>query len=293
MDTIRALQQFAPELNNVVFFITNLGSQRAYIIFLLVTYLAIDARVGRYLGVALLSSFYLNFTLKGIIDTPRPYVLEPDLSLGAQYDATGTGPGFPSGHAQGSATFWGLAAVYARRIWFWLIAIILTVLIALSRLYLGVHLPVDAVGGVIIGALVIGLFLGVVGLTQDLRWPLALILALGILAPLVIHLSVPRLLPTISIPESDLLMGALAAFFTGPLLLPHRVSGTWWQRGLLALLGCALVFAFLLGSSAFLPEFLKRDAVVGFVRYLLLGYTGVLLTPWLGKRLGLVSELRT
>ena len=287
MDIIQALQGLAPALNELMFFITNLGSERAYIIFLLIAYLAIDARVGRLLGVALLSSFYLNFMLKGIIDTPRPFVLEPSLSLGEQYDATGIGAGFPSGHAQASTTFWGLAAVFVRRSWFWLLAIIIIVLISISRMYFALHLPIDIIGGIVIGIGVILLALWVFRTAEGASLNKGLIIGLGILVPFIIHLIVPNV---VSIPESDLLMGGLAAFITGPAIYKHVVAGKLWQRGLLALIGIVLAFVFLIGSSLVLPEEVKRNALGGFIRYLALGYVGVLLTPWLGRALRLVPH---
>ena len=82
----------------------------------------------------------------------------------------------------------------------------------------------------------------------------------------------------------------MAAFITGPVLLRHRAGGAWWQRTLLVVLGIVLVFAFLLGSSLLLPEAIKRSPLGGFVRYLILGYVGVLLTPWLGRKLGIAFE---
>ena len=289
MDVIRALQAFAPALNDIMFFITNLGSERAYIILLLVAYLAVDARVGRLLGIALLSSFYLNFMLKGIIDTPRPFVLEPSLSLGEKYDATGIGAGFPSGHAQASTTFWGLAAVFVKRAWFWLLAVVIILLIGLSRMYFALHLPIDVIGGIVIGIAVILLALALFRATEAAALAKGLIIGLGILVPLMIHLTIPTLM-SLSIPESDLLMGGLAAFITGPVMYKHQVAGKLWQRGLLALLGIVLAFVFLIGSSLVLPEEAKRNAIGGFIRYLVLGYVGVLLTPWLGRALRLVPH---
>lgn len=283
------MQSFAPALNDVMFFITNLGSERAYIIFLLMAYLAIDARVGRLLGVALLSSFYLNFMLKGIINTPRPFVLEPSLSLGERYDATGIGAGFPSGHAQASTTFWGLAAIFVKRSWFWVLAATIIVLIGISRMYFALHLPIDVIGGIVIGVVIILLALALFRALEAASLTKNLIISLGILVPLLIHLLVPGSM-SLSIPESDLLMGGLAAFITGPAIYKHTVSGRLWQRGLLALIGIVLAFVFLIGSSLVLPEEIKRNPLGGFVRYLALGYVGVLLTPWLGRALRLVPD---
>ncbi|MDQ3396254.1 MAG: hypothetical protein M3511_00560, partial [Deinococcota bacterium] len=87
--------------------------------------------------------------------------------------------------------------------------------------------------------------------------------------------------------EPDMIMGGMAAFFTGPLLLRHRAGGPLWKRATLAVLGIVLVFAALLGSSLLLPEAIKRNLAAGFFRYLLIGYAGVVLAPWLGRLLRL------
>ena len=287
MDTILWLQQFAsPTLDALVIFITDLGSEFAYIAFLLVTYLAFDSRLGQRVAIYLLVSFYLNFHLKGLFDTPRPYSIDPSLARSSAAIATGTSPGFPSGHAQASLTFWGYLASNVRRGWFWLLAALLVTLISLSRIYLGVHLPVDVVGGLIIGAALVGGALAVDRLLGTLTLPSkGVLFALGLLLPLALHLFLPT-------PESEVLMGGLAAFATAPLLVPYRAQGSAWRRVGVTLLGVVLVFAVLLGSSVLLPEEVKRDPLVGFVRYLVLGYTGLALTPWIAKQTRLIPEQR-
>ncbi len=293
METIHFLQGFAsPGLNELMLTITNFGSERAYIVLLLIAYLGVDARAGRFLAVALLTSFYLNFLLKGIVDTPRPYVLDPNVSLGEEYLATGTGPGFPSGHAQGSTTFWGLAALYVRRGWFWAVALLVIALVSLSRVYLGLHLPIDVGGGVLIGIVFVLLAFALFRSLEARRVSPFLSVFLGILVPLAVHLLVPLTLPQLSFAESDLLMGGLAAFVSGPALHPYRAPRALWRRIAVTLLGVVLVFAFLLFSSALLPETLKRDPFGGFFRYLVLGYVGVLLTPWLGRALRLTPQFQ-
>lgn len=283
MDLIHALQAFAsPALDALMLAVTNLGSERAYIVFLLVAYLAVDAKIGQRLSVALLVSFYLNFQLKGVFDTPRPYVLEPAVARSDEAILTGPGAGFPSGHAQGGASFWVLAAVYARRGWFWALALAVVVLISLSRMYLGLHLPVDVLGGLLIGlSLVLAAYLAFRRLEKLDRLPLALVLSLGLLVPLALHLLLP-------VNDSDLLLGGLAAFLTGPWLVPYRVPSRWWQRALLALLGVVLALSLLTASSLLLSDAVKDHPLGGFLRYLLLGYAGVLLVPALGRALGWV-----
>ncbi len=282
MEFILFLQSFAsPWLDKLMLWITQLGSERAYIVVLVIIFLAVDAQIGRRLGLFLLLSFYVNQQLKIYINTTRPFILDPSIARSPEAVATAQGGGFPSGHAQSSVTLWGLTAFYFRRRWLWVLAVVIVLLVSISRLYLGVHWVIDVVGGLVIGIGMIGLALFADPLfTQAFKLPRILMFILGGAIPLALHYFFPT-------PESDLLTGAFAAYTTAPLFLEHRPPKTLWKKIVLALLGVILVFAFLLGSSVLLPEAIKRDPFGGFVRYLLLGYMGLLVAPWLGRALGL------
>lgn len=72
-------------------------------------------------------------------------------------------PAYPSGHASGVTVFYGLVAAFVaqefsleKRWRFYTIAIIPIVLVALSRLYLGVHWFSDVIGGILLGLAVCG-----------------------------------------------------------------------------------------------------------------------------------------
>lgn len=285
MALILFLQSFAsPLMDNLMYWITQLGSERAYITLLVVVFLAIDAPIGRRLGIFLLVGFFINQHLKMFMNTTRPFILEPSLIRSQEAIATADGGGFPSGHAQSSMTLWGLMSFYFRKPWLWLVSALIILLVSISRLYLGLHWVVDVVGGLVTGVAIIGLaLLTDPFFTQALKWPDSVWWILGLALPLVMHYFFPS-------PESDLLMGGLAAYITAPLLLKHVPPKIRWKKILLALLGIILVFAFLLGSSLLLPEVIKRNPFGGYLRYLLLGYMGLLVTPWLGKVLGLSEK---
>ncbi|MDA0700677.1 MAG: phosphatase PAP2 family protein [bacterium] len=280
METIYAVQSIAaPWLDVLMTWVTDLGSQEAYVALMVVTYLAIDARAGRTIGVALMLSFMLNQYAKGAFDTPRPFTLDPSVARTERAVAGALGPGFPSGHAQSSVTFWILAAVLARRAWFTGAAILIVAAVAFSRVYLGVHVPLDVVGGLALGALVVAAAVAVV--RSEPTWPTWAVIVLGTAGPFALHLLAPT-------PESDLLMGALAALVVGPMLVPHRTDGPLWGRALVALIGLVLAFTVLVASSELLPESIKRDPVGGFVRYFVLGASATLVAPWIGRAFGLV-----
>lgn len=287
METVTFLQRFAsPGLDTFFQAASALGSTNAYIVLLLGVYLALGSRLGQRLGAFVLVGFYLNFHLKGLLDASRPFELEPALGRTPEAFAGHSGPGFPSAHAQLSLTFWGYLAWWSRRRPLWLVAGSLIVIISLSRLYLGMHFPGDVLGGLAIGLL----YTGVVALAEPLwsglkRVPRALRVGLGLLVPLLLLLLLPP--PG---QEPDLIMGALAAFLSAPLLVAYTPPRALWRRLVVALAGVVLVFALLSASSLLLPEAVKRDPLGGFVRYLLIACGGLLLTPWLAQRVNLAPK---
>ncbi|CZF85196.1 phosphatidylglycerophosphatase B [Grimontia marina] len=83
---------------------------------------------------------------------PRPFYLFPDLQL------TGaSGFAFPSGHTAIAFTVWGLVYLWLKQagkgnLAIWLVP---SVLVALSRVYLGVHYVTDVLAGAVVGTLVV------------------------------------------------------------------------------------------------------------------------------------------
>lgn len=284
MEVVYWLQSFAtPWLDTAMTYVTDLGSEEAYIALVLFTYLAVDARAGQRIGVLLVVSFFVNQYAKGWFDTERPFVTDPEVVRTDRALATATGAGFPSGHAQSSMTFWGYAAALSGRAWVWVVALLLIALVSSSRLYLGVHLPIDVIGGLAIGAVLVLIAAAID--RSGLTLPGWLLILLAVAVPLSAHLLAPT-------PESDLLAGALGALVIGPLLVQHRTDGGWLGRLLVALLGVGLAFTVLVASSQLLPEEVKRDPIGGYLRYLVLGLAGTLVAPWIGRVFGLAPARR-
>ncbi len=113
-------------------------------------YWNISKKQGIALTFVFLVSVSVNSLLKIIFHTPRPFqVLE---NFHAQRLQTATGYSFPSGHTQGAATFYLSLAQWLKKPAVWLVAVLIAILVGISRVYLGVHWPVDVIGGWFFGA---------------------------------------------------------------------------------------------------------------------------------------------
>ncbi|MEW6046668.1 MAG: phosphatase PAP2 family protein, partial [Bacillota bacterium] len=162
---IAYLQQFrTPLLDSIFRTFTGLGSDLFYMLLIPVVYWAVDRQKGHRLAVVTLVSVWLNGVVKEWAAMPRP-----DPALGIVRLAEATGPGFPSGHAQVSAAFWGWLALEFPRPWLIALAIVMVLGVSISRLYLGVHFLGDVLGGLVLGFGVVAVAAVVMALAEERR----------------------------------------------------------------------------------------------------------------------------
>ena len=141
-------------------YITRLGD--AGIFWIILTFVLLcfkkTRKAGIYSALGLIGSLLVNnMILKPLVARTRPYDCQELIDRGliligkAEHDYS-----FPSGHT--AASFASAVSMYRYlpKKWMSISAIVLATLIALSRLYIGVHYPTDVLGGFISG-LVIGI----------------------------------------------------------------------------------------------------------------------------------------
>lgn len=98
------------------------------------------------LAATIIGSYGIVFIVKHVIERERPLGLLSDVNA----RIAETGMGFPSGHATLVTVVMLTLLPYIARRWQWLIVVPIA-LICVSRLYLGVHVPLDVLGGVALG----------------------------------------------------------------------------------------------------------------------------------------------
>ncbi len=155
IDWIIFLQRWGKGLIVPMQWITFLGKEEFFLVFMPILYWCVDAVLGVEVGVVLLVSASLNLILKLGFHTPRPYWVSTRVHA---YDSESPF-GIPSGHAMIAASIWGFFAVQRKRLWSWVFFGALIVMIGVSRVFLGVHFPIDVILGWIFGILFLWSFL--------------------------------------------------------------------------------------------------------------------------------------
>lgn len=132
-----------PGLNEFMLAITKLGEETAFLVTALIVFWCMDKRRGYYiLSVGFIGTI-LNQFMKLWFRVPRPWVKDPNFTILEQAREAASGYSFPSGHTQSSAgTFGALAYTAKNKVIRW-ICIAVAVLVPLSRMYIGVHTPLD------------------------------------------------------------------------------------------------------------------------------------------------------
>jgi len=123
--------------------ITFLGNEEFLYIALPVLYWIWRKRAGAHLMILVILSAYINFLIKGVFAWERP---PSDLWL-----IHARGYTFPSSHAVTVTVMWGFLALEVKKKWFSATAASLIILVAISRVYLGVHYPQDVIAGIATG----------------------------------------------------------------------------------------------------------------------------------------------
>ncbi|KGE71748.1 phosphatase PAP2 family protein [Spirochaeta lutea] len=279
MELIQSFQRLSsPLLDGVFTVITVLGNEEFYLLLAPLLFWCYDRRRGIRLTMVLLGSNFANQGLKEFFALPRPFEVNPQVEIGHA-----TGYSLPSGHAQGSLTFWGVLAPWIRR--GWPLALVVSGLIGISRVYLGVHYPSDVLVGWAVAAVILGVYYAW-GDTVEV-W----ILELSWMAQLALAGAVSAIMVLVN-PADTATPGVLLGASIG-LILPwgdFDASGKLGTKLLRYLLGIAGAGVFYVGLSLVFPG--KDEAGYHVLRFLRYGLVGIWITlgaPWVFRRLGLAQ----
>lgn len=273
LELLRAIQSVAnPVLDLMMQGVTILGEAVPLLVVLALTYWSWNKELGRYLIFNMACSIGLNGLIKDAFRLPRPIGQEGIRTL---REHTATGWSFPSGHTQSTASAWFGFAVGTGKRWVWNLAWGLSLLVALSRMYLGVHWPKDVVVGLLVG-------LGISLLTWKL-WPKIkddprVFYAVAVVCTLALFYA--------RSPDSRKAAGLLLGLSLGDHLeqraIRFTVPATWSKRLLRLVVGGAVLGAVKLGMGL-----VWHGPAAEYLSYGVIAFLATAGCPWLFVRLKL------
>ncbi len=276
VEVIVWIQQVSSPFFDAIFqSITMLGEEFFYIAALTLVYWCIDKQYGAQLSYVFFLSAVSNQVLKVTFATDRPIGTDGIRTL---REHTAGGYAFPSGHTQNTATFWYFLMITLRRRWLTILGTVIIILMALSRLYLGVHWPADVIGGIIFAVIFvhIGRMLYTYGFTKK-HYLLPIVLGAATL-PFVFFVPDKNYAVTASI-----LAGASLGFFIEQERISYTIPGELAWKIVYYVTGLAVLLIIKEGFKLFLAP----SPLTDMIRYLLIGFWAAAGAPWMFSRIEL------
>ncbi|MBW1846365.1 MAG: phosphatase PAP2 family protein [Deltaproteobacteria bacterium] len=279
-------QHFSPTMDVPFKVLTFMGDETFFLLFLPLIYWCVDRRTGARMIILFLFSVYVNAFAKLVAKQPRPF----EYNSQVQKIVEAGGGGFPSGHTQGAVVVWGYLASVFKKTWLWIVAGILMILIPMSRVYLGAHFPTDLLGGYIIGALLLILYIKYAPRLEDWITKKGFVFQLGcaVILPLILIIIIPGS-DKLGITAAATLMGMSAGFALERKFVGFEASGVWWQRSVRYLIGIVVLIGLRVVLSLAFKD-LNPEPVFRTIRYGLLGLWGTFGAPWIFVKIKLAPK---
>lgn len=155
INILQTLQEIrTPFLTTFMEAITAMAESLFLVVIIAILYWCVNKKKSIRIAWIVLLSSVVNGMVKNIVRMPRPFQKGVVSPLRVE---TATSYSFPSGHTQTATSFWGSAASILNNKTTLVLGITMIGLTALSRLYLGVHWPMDVIGGIILGVVCVGI----------------------------------------------------------------------------------------------------------------------------------------
>lgn len=284
MEILYALEKIrTPFWNGVMSAVTQLGGEVIFIVAAVVVFWCVSKWEGYYLMTIAFCGTVLNQFLKLICRVPRPWVRDPNFTIVESARAEATGYSFPSGHTQNAIGLFGGMARWGGRRWVRLGLTALALVIAFSRMYLGVHTPADVgVSLVLAAALVLGLY-PLMRRAQEKPRYMGYVLAAMLVVSGAFVVFVEAYGFSADTDAENLasgignawkMLGAVAGMTLAWLLdrryIHFETQAVWWVQVIKVAVGMALLLAIKSGLKAPLLALLGHEGLAGGVRYFLL-----------------------
>lgn len=243
-----------PILNEMMLFFTQLGEETAFLAVALIVFWCISKRMGYYvLSVGFIGTLVNQF-MKLWFRVPRPWVLDSNFTILEQARQAASGYSFPSGHTQNAVGTFGCIAYTGKNHWVRIAAILVVMIVPISRMYIGVHTPADVLTAAAMAAVLIFVLRPVVYSRDGKFFPylLALMIALSVgylcfveCYPFPADIDAHNLASGVNNGYTLLgaLLGLIVVYIVDEKWLHFTTDAVWWAQVLKVAAGLVLVLA--------------------------------------------------
>lgn len=286
-----------PGLNELMLAVTTLGEETAFLVIALVLFWCVNKYQGYYiLSVGFVGTIANQF-MKLWFRIPRPWVLDENFTILEQARDAATGYSFPSGHTQSAVGTFGGVALSTKNKAVRIAAVILAVLVPVSRMYIGVHTPLDVGVSVVLALALVFLIRPIVLRHTHTKMALlfAAMICLGIAYLVFVEVySFPADIDPRNY-ESGLesaytllgaLLGIAVVYIADEMWLHFSTNAIWWAQILKVFCGLALVLVVKTGTKEILNGIfgdLAGRAVRYFLVVVVAGVVWPLTFQWFSK----------
>lgn len=255
MDFLYMLESIRmPILNEFMLLITNLGDEITFLVIALVLFWCVDKRSGYFLLTVGFVGTLANQFMKLHFRVPRPWVIDENFTILEEARETASGYSFPSGHTQSSVGTFGAIAVITNRKVIRFVAVVIAILVPFSRMYIGVHTPLDVLVAAIMAVALICLLKPIVFESNDKFLPILLVAMIALAIAFLMYVECNSFPADIDqhnlasgIKNAYTLLGAvlglIVVYYVDKKYINFSTDAIWWAQILKVFVGLLLVLA--------------------------------------------------
>lgn len=279
-----------PVLDFFFSLITHLGEETFFLVFAILFFWCINKREGYFILITGLFGTILNQFLKLTFRIDRPWVKDPSFTVVDSAVKEATGYSFPSGHTQNIAGTFGAIGVWSKTKWVKISCVVVIVLVAFSRMYLGVHTPLDVSVSLVIAALLLFLLYPLFANEDKFHGAMPYIIGISVVTALGLLLYA-FLVPEAGIDAANLhsakkngatlfgcMLGLCLVYPLDRFVIKFRTDGAWYAQTVKLVVGLGLVLAVKEGLRSPLEWIFGSEYLARAIRYFLV--VGVAGTLW-------------
>lgn len=293
MSFLRFLESIrTPVGDSLAAVITMLGDETIFMFIGMIILWCANKKWGfRFMFIGLTGTTFTQL-LKAIFLVPRPWVLDPTFTIVEAAREGAMDYSFPSGHTQSAVTVFGTLALWLKKRWVTALCVLLIVLAGFSRMYLGVHTPLDVSVGLLAGIVtVLGIAYACERADKSVRGKCLLGGSMLLFALVLLGYVLLRPVSEANIPAFDkngvknawtlvgTISGMLLCWWLDETRLHFDTKAVWWAQMCKLLLGLALMMGVRMGLKPLLSALFGDAGFTHAIRYFAMALTGGWLWP--------------